>query len=37
MSCTRHADAERHRLFNRVFQRRAETLRDAAVLPAHRF
>jgi hypothetical protein len=30
----RRADAERHRLFDRVFQRRAETLSDAAVLPA---
>ena len=34
MSWMRRADAERHRLFDRVFQRRAETLSDAAVLPA---
>jgi len=33
----RRADAERHRLFDRVFQRRAETLSDAAVLPARGF
>ena len=31
------ADTERHRLFDRVFQRRAETLSDAAVLAAHGF
>ena len=35
MSWMRRADAERHRLF--VFQRRTETLSDAAVLPAHGF
>ena len=37
MSWMRRADAERHRLFDRVFQRRAETLSDAAVLAAHGF
>jgi hypothetical protein len=37
MSWMRRADAERHRLFDRVFQRRAETLSDAAVPPAHGF
>jgi hypothetical protein len=37
MSWMRRADAERHRLFDRVFQRRAETLSDADVLPAHGF
>ena len=36
-SWMQRADAERHRLFDRVFQRRAETLSDAAVLAAHGF
>jgi hypothetical protein len=31
-SWMQRADTERHRLFDRVFQRRAETLSDAAVL-----
>jgi hypothetical protein len=36
-SWMQRADAERHRLFDRVFLRRAETLSDAAVLAAHGF
>ncbi len=36
-SWMQRADTERHRLFDRVFQRRAETLSDAAVLAAHGF
>ncbi len=36
-SWMQRADAERHRLFDRVFQRRAETLSDAALLAAHGF